>query len=119
MKEVLVYFVLHKPSVEVPEAGQGASSLGMGVAAKHCPVQAELQAWNNAPVFMCCSLQALLNSLLPDRKMNSVGPKQMGLQCFLTLEILLKVTIIATNLRDDIPNPKGLKKLNLTLESLL
>lgn len=41
MKEVLVYFVLHKPSVEVPEAGQGASSLGMGVAAKHCPVQAE------------------------------------------------------------------------------
>lgn len=43
----------------------------------------------------------------------------MGLQCFLTLEILLKVTIIATNLRDDIPNPKGLKKLNLTLESLL
>lgn len=64
MKEVLVCFVnwstvLHKPSVGMPEAGEGASSSKMGVAAKYCPVQAlplSLQAWNNSPVSMWCPL---------------------------------------------------------------
>lgn len=56
MKEVLVYFVgwssvLHKPSVEVPEARQGASSSGMGVAAKHCPIQAEPASLEQLPCF--------------------------------------------------------------------
>lgn len=102
MKEVLVCFVnwstvLHKPSVGMPEAGEGASSSKMGVAAKYCPVQAlplSLQAWNNSPVSMWCPLQALPKSLLPDRKMKTWSKTNWASKYSLTLEILLKVRII-------------------------
>lgn len=66
----------------MPEAGQ-SQQLWDGAAAKHCPVQAE----PGTTLLFSCAVPSKFfqRSLLPDRKMKTVGPKQMGLQGLINL----------------------------------